>query len=71
VRFALAGIVIGSIVSLAGGTWIAPLLFHQSPRDPVVFGLVTAVLLGGAVAASWVLAMRAAAVDPKTALQAE
>jgi len=71
VRFALAGIVIGSVVSFAGGSWIAPLLFQQSPRDPAVFSLVTAVLLGVAVAASWVPAMRAASVDPKTALQAE
>jgi putative ABC transport system permease protein len=71
VRFALAGIVIGSVVSFAAGSWIAPLLFQQSPRDPAVFSLVTAVLLGVAVAASWVPAMRAANVDPKTALQAE
>jgi ABC-type antimicrobial peptide transport system permease subunit len=71
VRFALTGIAIGGVVSLAGGSWIAPLLFRQSPRDPAVFGLAAAVLLGVAIAASWVPAMRAAAVDPKTALQAE
>jgi predicted permease len=71
VRFALVGTAIGAVVALAGGTWIAPLLFRQSPRDPAVFGLVAAVLLGVAIAASWLPAMRAAGVDPKTALQAD
>ena len=71
VRFALAGIVLGTIVSFAAGPWIAPLLFRQAPRDPAVFGLVTALLLGVAIAASWVPAVRAAGIDPKTALQAE
>jgi putative ABC transport system permease protein len=70
-RFAIAGIVIGSVVALAGGRWIGPLLFHQSPRDPAVFALVTAVLLIVAIAASWIPALRAAGVDPKTALQSD
>jgi ABC-type antimicrobial peptide transport system permease subunit len=70
-RFALAGIVIGSVVALAGGRWIGPLLFQQSPRDPAVFALVTIVLLGVAVAASWIPALRAAGLDPKTALQSD
>ena len=70
-RFALAGIAIGSVASLAGGWWIGPLLFRQSPRDPAVFGLVTIVLLGVAVAASWIPALRAAGLDPKTALQSD
>ena len=69
--FALAGIAIGSVVSLAAGWWIGPLLFRQSPRDPAVFGLVTIVLLGVAVAASWIPALRAAGLDPKTALQSD
>jgi putative ABC transport system permease protein len=71
IRFALAGVAIGSVVSLAGATWIAPLLFRQSAYDPAVFGLVAAVLLGVAIAASCVPALRAAAVDPKTALQGD
>jgi len=69
--FALAGIAIGSLASLAGGWWIGPLLFRQSPRDPAVFGLVTIALLGVAVAASWIPALRAAGLDPKTALQSD
>ena len=71
VRFALAGVAIGSGVALAAGKWIGPLLFDQSPRDVVVFGTVTAVLVCVAIVASWVPALRAARLDPKTALQAD
>jgi len=70
-RFALAGIVIGGVVVVAAGRWIGPLLFQQSPRDPAVFALVAVVLLGVAVVASCVPALRAAGADPKTALQAD
>ena len=70
-RFALAGVVIGGVVALAAGRWMGPMLFHQSPRDPVVFVIVTIVLIAVAIAASWVPAMRAAGVDPKTALQSD
>jgi len=71
VRFALAGVMIGSIVAWAAASSIGPLLFDQSPRDVVVFGAVTAVIVCVAVVASWVPALRAAGLDPKTALQAE
>ena len=71
VRFTLAGIVIGGIVAWSTGLWIGPMLFRQSPRDPTVFALVGAVLLGVSVVASCIPALRAARVDPKTALQAD
>jgi putative ABC transport system permease protein len=70
-RFAFAGVVIGGAVALAAGKWIAPMLFQQSPRDPAVFALVTVVLLGVAVAAGWIPAMRAAGLDPRSAIQSE
>jgi len=70
-RFALAGVAIGTGVALAAGKWIGPLLFDQSPRDVVVFGTVTVVLVCVAIVASWVPALRAARLDPKTALQAD
>ena len=69
--FALAGIAIGAGVALAVGTRVGPLLFQQSPRDPMVFVVAAVVLLAVAVVASCVPAIRAAAVDPRTALQAE
>jgi predicted permease len=70
-RFALAGIVIGSAVALAAGKWVAPMLFRESPRDPVVFAVVTLVLVGVAIVASWIPAVRAAGLDPKRAIQAD
>jgi ABC-type lipoprotein release transport system permease subunit len=70
-RFALAGTAIGAVVALLGGGWIEPLLFHQSPRDPRIFAFVAAVLIGVAILASWVPALRAAKLDPKSALQAD
>ena len=71
IRFALAGIAIGAIVALSSGRWIGPLLFRESPRDPQVFALVSVVVLVVAVVASCIPALRAAGVDPKTALQAD
>jgi putative ABC transport system permease protein len=71
IRFALAGVIIGSIVAWAAASSIGPLLFDQSPHDVVVFGTVTLVLVCVAVVASWVPALRAAGLDPKTALQAD
>jgi ABC-type antimicrobial peptide transport system permease subunit len=71
VRFALAGVVIGSVVAVLAGRWIGPLLFNQSPRDVAVFATVTVVLVAVAIVASWVPALRAAGLDPKIALQAD
>ena len=71
VRVALAGVVIGAIAAVAAGRWIGPLLFRQSPRDPMVFALVGLVLVGVAVIASGIPALRAARVDPRTALLAD
>jgi ABC-type antimicrobial peptide transport system permease subunit len=70
-RFAVSGAVMGGAIALVGGRWIAPLLFNQSARDPVVFGTVTAVLLIVAVGASMIPAIRGARVDPNAALRAE
>jgi ABC-type lipoprotein release transport system permease subunit len=46
-------------------------LFDESPRDPVVFGVVTAVLIAVAVLASVFPATRATRVDPNVALRTE
>ena len=71
VRLGLAGIVIGVLVALAGGQWLGPLLFQESPHDPLVFGFVAVVLLGTTVLASFVPSRRAARVDPMVALRYE
>ena len=71
VRFAVAGVAIGTALALVGGRWLTSLLYDVSPRDPLVFGVVTIALLGVAVVASALPAMRATRVDPNVALRAE
>jgi predicted permease len=71
VRTMLVGTAIGLAVAYAAGRWVGPLLFQTSPRDPVVFGGVAALLVGIALVASAIPAVRAARVDPVTALRAD
>ena len=71
VRVSLVGVVIGVVVAASAARWIGPLLFRQSPRDPGVFALVSVVLIGVAIVASVIPAVRGARVDPKTALLAD
>jgi ABC-type antimicrobial peptide transport system permease subunit len=68
-RFVTLGMVVGAAISVAASHWLAPLLFKESPRDPVVFGGVALTLLATALAASWIPTARAVRVDPRTALQ--
>ena len=70
-RFAAAGIGIGAAIALVAGRWLEPLLYAVSPRDPLVFGVVTVMLFGVALAASALPALRAARVDPNVALRVE
>jgi ABC-type antimicrobial peptide transport system permease subunit len=71
VGLAMAGVAIGSGLGLGVSRWISPLLYQQSARDPVVFGVVVAVLLATALVASLLPAGRAARLDPNFALRAE
>jgi len=70
-RVGLSGIAIGVLIALAGGQWLGPLLFEESPHDPLVFGFVTLMLLGTTMLASFVPSRRAARVDPMIALRNE
>ena len=71
VRFALAGVALGTLLAYAASRWLEPLLFQQSPRDPVVYTAVGAVLVLVALAASGAPAVRASRADPNTALRSE
>jgi len=62
---------VGVLAALAGGRWIEPLLFEQSPRDPIVLCGVVAALMATAFASSLVPARRAARVDPSAALRSD
>ena len=69
----LAGVGVALGIALAFGLshWIEPLLFEESPRDPVIFVLVAGVLLLVAALASFFPARRASGVDPVRALRME
>ncbi|HEU4586014.1 MAG TPA: ABC transporter permease [Gemmatimonadaceae bacterium] len=68
---AAVGIVIGGIVTFAAASRVEPLLFQESPRDPLVYGGVVLLMLAVAAAASFIPARRASRVDPNVALRAE
>jgi putative ABC transport system permease protein len=71
VRVIVAGVLIGAAIAAWGGRWIAPLLFRESPHDPVIYAAGAAVLLGATLAATAVPALAASRVDPNVALRAE
>jgi ABC-type antimicrobial peptide transport system permease subunit len=71
VRVAVAGLVVGGVIAWLLGGRVQPLLFQQSARDPLVYGVVGFVLVAAAVSAGLAPARRAARVDPNTALRSE
>ena len=70
-RVAAVGVVLGLVLVLAGGRWIADLLFETSSREPIVLVIVALGLLGVAALASLIPARRAALVSPMDALRAD
>ena len=70
-RLAAIGVALGIGAAWVAARWLKPLLFEESPRDPLVFGAVTVLLVGTAMAASWIPARRASRVNPMVALRAE
>jgi ABC-type antimicrobial peptide transport system permease subunit len=70
-RIVIPGVVLGAIIALVAGRWVAPLLFQVSPKDPPVLVTVVVTLIAVAIAASWIPATRAARVDPNEALRAD
>ncbi len=68
---ALSGIVIGVAVAYAAARGMSALLFGVRPEDPLTIGLAAALCLATAVAGCLRPALRAARVDPLSALRAE
>jgi putative ABC transport system permease protein len=70
-RLAAIGIAIGTAGALATTRLLAGLLFGVGASDPSTFAAIALVLVLVALAACWLPARRAAAVDPIEALRAE
>jgi ABC-type antimicrobial peptide transport system permease subunit len=68
---ALAGVFCGLAAAFGLTRWIASFLFGVKPWDPLVFLVVPIILVGVALVAVWLPAMRASRVDPILALRHE
>jgi putative ABC transport system permease protein len=67
----IAGVVIGVFAAAGASRGLTTLLFGVSPLDPVSYAAVAMVLIGVAMAASWLPAWRASRVDPAVTLRSE
>jgi predicted permease len=70
-KLAVAGLAIGLVGSFALTRFISTMLFGVKPTDPLTFAVVSAVLLGIGVLASWLPARRATRIDPIVALRSD
>ena len=68
---AVAGIVVGGGGALLLTRLMEGLLFQVKPADPLTFAIVSGVLAGVALLASYIPGRRATRVDPVIALRAE
>jgi predicted permease len=65
------GLAVGTGLAIAGGRTASSLLFGLKPTDPVVIGLSVTLLATVALVASFLPAVRAARLDPMSALREE
>jgi len=74
-RHAIVDAAIGIVVGLVGAVLLTrvlgSVLFGVSPTDPLALGGAAAVLAATAIAAGWIPARRAAALQPSIALRVE
>ena len=70
-RLSIVGIVLGLLLAMGVSLVLSKVLYGLAPLDPVVFGLVTLVLLGVSALACYIPARRAARLDPLVSLRCE
>jgi ABC-type antimicrobial peptide transport system permease subunit len=66
-----AGMIAGLTFALGVAQLMSVVLFDVQPRDPMIFGLVVAVLSGAGLLACLIPAQRATRVDPLIALRSD
>lgn len=66
-----ASVAVGVPAALAGGHWVASILYDLKPTDPLILGIAIAALVIAALAAGFIPALRASRVNPMTALRHE
>jgi putative ABC transport system permease protein len=71
IRLLIAGLVIGFIGAVALSRVIRSLLFGVSANDPVIYAVVTLVLIAASIVACWLPARKASRVNPIVTLRAE
>ena len=71
IRLALTGALVGLALAAIIGRSLDEMLYSVTPRDPLTFTIVTALLIGVAVVGSYIPARRAMRVDPLVALRHE
>jgi hypothetical protein len=67
--WAAGGAALGVVAALATGKWLQSSLYEITPGDPLTLVVVTGLLLGVALLASWLPARRAASVAPMEAIR--
>ena len=70
VTLAVAGAGLGASAALALSSLLASMLYGVTATDPATYGVVALALVAMALAASWLPARRATAIDPMVALRA-
>jgi len=71
VRLAVFGVVLGAAGAFAATRVLNGMLYDVAPGDPMTFATISVLVVGIALAASYVPARRAVGVDPTEALRGE